>query len=173
MEDKKTGKEVALKKKAVAAESKATAEKTEKTVKKEKVKTEAIEKPKESAEALAKRRKLQARIKAKKKHFFNWRFEKKLIRKKSNKDRQKWRKPRGIDIKREAHYGLIPDSGYGLDNDIRFLHPSGLKETRIANLKELESAGKETAIRIKAGIGKKKRKELVVQALKRGYKVLN
>ncbi|MBU0636309.1 hypothetical protein KKE06_04760 [Candidatus Micrarchaeota archaeon] len=119
------------------------------------------------------RRKVQRKIAGKKRPTFKGRFGKRSIRKKGNKKWQRWRRPRGIDIRRTKEYGRIPRSGYGTSKKIRDLHPSGWKENHIANLQELVSLENPGVVRLKAGIGQKKRKNILKEARKKGMQVLN
>lgn len=90
---------------------------------------------------------------------------------------EKWRAPKGIHSKQRMHIkhkGFIPSPGYGSPKSIRGLHPCGLSEVLVSNIKQLETmdAGKE-CIRISATLGKKKRTELVAKAKEMKIKVLN
>lgn len=155
--------------KVTGKEQAKTAKKTEgaaKTAKKEKIKYTPTKEQK-------KQRKKQKKVLSKKRPKFSGRFGKSGIRRKKVKKWAKWRKPRGIDIKRNKFYGRTPNSGYGTNKEIRGLHPSGLKEVLIANIAELEKIEKNAAIRFKAGIGKKKRKLLIQEAKKKELRMLN
>ena len=129
--------------------------------------------PKENAEQKKTREQLRAQIAVKNRPRFRGRFGKPNVRRKGIEKWQKWRKPRGIDIRKGIHKGRIPNSGYGTPRKIRFLHPSGLAEVRIANLRELDALFGHAAVRIQASVGKKKRKELVLRAQAKGFFVLN
>ncbi len=120
-----------------------------------------------------KRAKIQARIAQKKRTKFMGRFGKPNVRRKSIEKWQKWRKPRGIDIRRGEHKGKRPNSGFGTPREIRGLHPSGFEEVRIASLNEIKGLKSGIAIRIQAGTGKKKRKQMITEAKQKGIHVLN
>ena len=87
-----------------------------------------------------------------------------------------WRKPRGIDNKlriKRSGFGPLPRIGYRQPASIRGMHPSGKRESLVHNAAELAAAGKQSAIRIGATVGAKKRKQLVEKAKQLGLKVLN
>ena len=88
-----------------------------------------------------------------------------------------WRKPKGIDnhmrlsVKGWPHLVKI---GYGVPMEVRYLHPSGLKDVLVHNLSELELLSPETdAARIAAGVGRRKRIEIAKRAKSLGIRVLN
>lgn len=89
----------------------------------------------------------------------------------------KWRKPKGIHSKlkvREKSKGKMPSPGYGKPKELRYLHPSGLKEVLVSNIKELEKINPEKeAVRISHSVGKKKRTEILKKAEELKIKVLN
>ena len=91
--------------------------------------------------------------------------------------KESWRRPRGIHSKvriRKKGKIKIPSVGYGAPKELRFLHPSGLKEVLISNLKDLEKVDPKTqAIRIAHTVGEKKRKEIIKKAEEMKIKVLN
>lgn len=120
-----------------------------------------------------KRAKIQALIVQKKRTRFRGRFGKPNVRRKSIEKWQKWRKPRGIDIRRGEHKGKRPNSGFGSPRETRGLHPSGFEEVRIASLNEIRGLKSGIAIRIQAGIGQKKRKQMILDAKQKGIHVLN
>ncbi len=117
-------------------------------------------------------KKLQDRIKAKKRHWFRGRFGKKSIRRLSIEKWQKWRRPRGTDISRNKEDGLVVESGYRTANETRFVHPSGFREQRVFSVSDFP---KETnvAIRIGRTVGKKKRGVIAQRARELGFKILN
>lgn len=88
-----------------------------------------------------------------------------------------WRKPRGLDSKlrvKEKSKGSLPSIGYRAPKNLRGLHPSGLKEVLIQNLKDLKRIDKEKeAGRIAHSIGKKKKKLILEKAKELGIKILN
>lgn len=90
---------------------------------------------------------------------------------------EKWRKPRGRDSKmriRKRGKGKMPTIGYRVPRDTRGLHPSGLSEVMITNTAELErvDAGKQ-AIRIAAGVGGRKKTQILKKASDLKIRVLN
>jgi len=88
-----------------------------------------------------------------------------------------WRRPRGTHTKlkvREKSKGFMPNPGYGAPRELRYLHPSGLREILIQNLKDLEKINKEKeAIMIAHTIGERKRKIIVDKANELKIKILN
>jgi len=91
--------------------------------------------------------------------------------------KESWRKPRGIHSKvriRKKGKIKMPSVGYGAPKELRFLHPSGLKEILVSNLKDLEKVDPKTqAIRIAHTVGEKKRKEIIKKAEEMKIKILN
>jgi large subunit ribosomal protein L32e len=91
--------------------------------------------------------------------------------------KESWRRPRGIHSKvriRKKGKIKMPSVGYGAPKELRFLHPSGLKEVLISNLKDLEKVDPKTqAIRIAHTVGEKKRKEIIKKAEELKIKILN
>jgi large subunit ribosomal protein L32e len=91
--------------------------------------------------------------------------------------KESWRRPRGIHSKvriRKKGKIKMPSVGYGAPKELRFLHPSGLKEVLISNLKDLEKVDPKTqAIRIAHTVGEKKRKEIIKKAEEMKIKILN
>ena len=91
--------------------------------------------------------------------------------------KESWRGPRGIHSKvriRKKGKIKMPSVGYGAPKELRFLHPSGLKEVLISNLKDLEKVDPKTqAIRIAHTVGEKKRKEIIKKAEEMKIKILN
>jgi large subunit ribosomal protein L32e len=76
--------------------------------------------------------------------------------------------------RRERGKGRMPSVGYGAPRELRYLHPSGLKEVLIFNLNGLgEIDKKNEAARISHSIGEKKRKEILKKAEELKVKVLN
>ena len=90
--------------------------------------------------------------------------------------KNKWRKPRGINsyqrMGRKA-FGAKPKIGYGKKRGSRGLHPSGLREVLVENLKQLEGLEEGVVVRICAGVGKRKKELLVAKAVEKGLRVLN
>jgi large subunit ribosomal protein L32e len=91
--------------------------------------------------------------------------------------KESWRRPRGIHSKiriRKKGKIKMPSVGYGAPKELRFLHPSGLKEVLVSNLKDLEKVDPKTQeIRIAHTVGEKKRKEIIKKAEEMKIKILN
>lgn len=89
----------------------------------------------------------------------------------------KWRRPKGLHSKlkdKEKSKGKMPSPGYGKSKELRYLHPSGLKEVLVYNVKEIEKINPEKeAIRISGKVGKKKKVEILKKAEELKIKVLN
>ncbi|MDD1727723.1 MAG: 50S ribosomal protein L32e [Methanospirillum sp.] len=88
-----------------------------------------------------------------------------------------WRRPRGLHSKqrklRKAK-GPHPDPGYGSPLAVRGMHPCGLREVRVCNLKDIEGVDAATqAIRIGATVGLKKREIIQNKAAEAKIRVLN
>jgi large subunit ribosomal protein L32e len=88
-----------------------------------------------------------------------------------------WRRPKGIDSKmrkQKKGWPAIVKIGYRGPSKVRGLHPTGLAEKIVHNLKELESVipGKEVA-RIGSTVGAKKRAEIFKRAKELGIRILN
>ena len=88
-----------------------------------------------------------------------------------------WRRPKGINSKiAQKRKGKLPmpTVGYGAPKKLRYLHPSGLKDILIHNLKDLENINVEKeAVRIASAIGKKKRSEILKKSEEMKLRVLN
>jgi len=88
-----------------------------------------------------------------------------------------WRIPRGTHTKlkiKEKSKGSMPNVGYGAPRKLRGLHPSGLKEVMIYNLKDIEKIDKEKeAGRLSSSIGKKKKKIILDRAKQLQIRILN
>ena len=68
----------------------------------------------------------------------------------------------------------MPTVGYGAPKKLKYLHPSGLKDILIHNLKDLENINVEKeAVRIASAIGKKKRSEILKKSEEMKLRVLN
>jgi large subunit ribosomal protein L32e len=91
--------------------------------------------------------------------------------------KESWRRPRGIHSKiriRKKGKIKMPSVGYGAPKELKFFHPSGLKEVLVSNLKDLEKVDPKTqAIRIAHTVGEKKRKEIIKKAEEMKIKILN
>ena len=91
--------------------------------------------------------------------------------------RDSWRRPRGLHSKqrklRKAK-GPHPAPGYGSPVAVRGMHPCGLKEVHVFNLKDLEGVNPEVqAIRIAATVGRKKREVVQNKAAELKIRILN
>ena len=88
-----------------------------------------------------------------------------------------WRKPRGRHSKMRKRLGgklASPAVGYGTKKGLRGLHPSGYREVLVYNPDALDTVDKKThAARIAAGVGKRKRGEILKKAKKLKLVVLN
>ncbi|HLC92548.1 MAG TPA: eL32 family ribosomal protein [archaeon] len=158
-------------KKAAVSETKAAAKETKPAVKKEKV-------PKKSRKVILKKSKdaselvLKVRLKAGT-PTFRGRFGKRNIRRKSIPKWNVWRVPRGIDVKKSMADGYMPRVGFATPREIRHVHPSGYRESSVKTMNELLAVPKGNAIRIVAGLGRKKKIGIVDKAIEMGVKVLN
>ncbi len=104
---------------------------------------------------------------------FRGRFGKRSIRRKSKEKWDKWRVPRGIDVKRVASDGFVPSIGYSKPRELRHVHPSGFNEVLVRSVRELDFLSKGVAVRVSSGIGRRKKLVIVDKAIERGLKVLN
>ena len=89
---------------------------------------------------------------------------------------ESWRRPKGDQNKsRRKLKGkpITPIIGFGTGAMKKGLHPSGLREVLINNLKELEALEMGVAARIASTVGKKKRKDIIALAEKKKIHVLN
>ncbi|MEM5766501.1 MAG: 50S ribosomal protein L32e [Candidatus Aenigmatarchaeota archaeon] len=88
-----------------------------------------------------------------------------------------WRRPKGMRSKirlRKKGKLKMPSVGYGAPRSLRFLHPSGLQEVLVSNLKDLEKVdAQKQAIKIAHTVGKKKRGLILKKAEELKIKVLN
>jgi large subunit ribosomal protein L32e len=98
----------------------------------------------------------------------SWRYKKLKVN---------WRKPKGIDNKMRLQMKGWPPLvkvGYRSNRIGRGLHPSGLQEIIIHNVKELSQIDPKTqAARIAGTVGLKKRLEILKEARRIGVRVLN
>jgi large subunit ribosomal protein L32e len=89
----------------------------------------------------------------------------------------KWRRGQGMHGKLRRHEkskGKMPSPGYGAPKELRYLHPSGLKEVLVFNFNDLQKIDQKTeAVKIAHTVGKKKRTELLKKAEELKIKVLN
>ena len=88
-----------------------------------------------------------------------------------------WRRPDGKHNKirdNKKGKGEVPSIGYGADRRTRFLHPSGLEDIMVNNIKEVQELDPEKqAARISSRVGGRKKAILVEELKKRKVKVLN
>jgi large subunit ribosomal protein L32e len=88
-----------------------------------------------------------------------------------------WRKPRGLQSKVRLKlngYRRPISSGYSSPKAVRGLHPSGLKQIRVSNVKELENLDFKTdGIIIASTVGMIKRIDIAKKALEKKISVLN
>ncbi len=91
--------------------------------------------------------------------------------------KKRWRRPRGIHNKlrkKEKSKGRFVTIGYRTEKSKRGLHPSGLKEVYVQNIKDLEKIdNKKQAARLSKTIGKKKKPVILEKAKELKIKVLN
>ncbi|MBI4043791.1 MAG: hypothetical protein HY393_03220 [Candidatus Diapherotrites archaeon] len=118
-------------------------------------------------------KKARKKIRQKWKPDFRGRFGKRQFRRLTKEKWSKWHHPRGIDIRREQAKGNIPSTGYRVSWEIRGLHPSGLKEFLVNNVRDVSAVPPGSAVRISAGVGRKKRVEVLKAALERKVYVVN
>ncbi len=89
----------------------------------------------------------------------------------------KWRKPVGDHSKMRQHYGYrrnVVSIGFGSPKGARYLHPSGFKEVRVWNVKDLERIDpKLEAARVAHQVGMKKRLDIESKADELGIRILN
>ena len=89
-----------------------------------------------------------------------------------------WRKPKGIDHhqrkqKSRGRPGLVK-VGYGGPRDAKGLHPSGFTDNLVFNISDLEKLDpKKDGVRFGHSVGTKKRKEIVVKAIEKKFKIFN
>ena len=89
-----------------------------------------------------------------------------------------WRKPKGIDHhqrkqKSRGRPGLVK-VGYGGPRDAKGLHPSGFTDNLVFNISDLEKLDpKKDGVRFGHSVGTKKRKEIVIKAVEKKFKIFN
>lgn len=90
---------------------------------------------------------------------------------------ESWRRPRGKDSKQRRGLeskGAWPTVGYSQPRGIRGLHPTGLQDLLVHNVRELDGVdGKTTAVRIAGAVGSLKRADIVKRAGELKIRVLN
>lgn len=95
---------------------------------------------------------------------------------KRSKLSESWRRQRGIHNKIRGHIvakGARVQAGYGRPKALRGFHPSGYMERIVCNVDDVDSVGKNEAIKVASGVGMKKRLEIEEKAAGLGIKVLN
>ncbi len=89
-----------------------------------------------------------------------------------------WRKPKGKDNhqrkqKSRGRPGIVKE-GYRGPKVSRGLHPSGYTDNLVYDLNDLEKLNPKTdGVRFGHGVGTKKRKEIIVKAIEKKFKVFN
>ena len=89
-----------------------------------------------------------------------------------------WRKPKGVDNhqrkqKSRGRPGLVK-VGYGTPKIARGLHPSGYTDNLVFNVNDLEKLDPKTdGVRFAHGVRAKKRKEIIIKAIEKKFKVFN
>ncbi|MDO8740373.1 MAG: 50S ribosomal protein L32e [Candidatus Woesearchaeota archaeon] len=90
---------------------------------------------------------------------------------------RKWRKPKGIHSKMRHHFkGKIRcvAHGWGSPLEVKYLHPSGLKQIFVHTVDDLKKINAKTeGAMIAATVGMKKKFEILKKAMELGIKVLN
>lgn len=67
-----------------------------------------------------------------------------------------------------------PNIGYRSPKKVRGLHPSGLKEITITNIKEVDNLSpKEYGVKISSKVGANKRKDLIEELKKKKFTIFN
>ncbi|MEM0475286.1 MAG: 50S ribosomal protein L32e [Candidatus Norongarragalinales archaeon] len=103
-------------------------------------------------------------------------FERQNIHLKKRVARTGWRKPRGVDNKQRIYrfgFGASPNIGYRNARATRGLHPCGLREVRVFNVRDLEKLDSlKHAVRIAAGVSRRKREAIRTRAAQLDLKVL-
>ncbi|KSW12372.1 50S ribosomal protein L32 [Pyrodictium occultum] len=116
---------------------------------------------------------VRKRLKSKKPEFLRtlwWKFPK-------FKNDPKWRRPKGIDnpirLKLKGRQPMV-EIGYGSPAAVRGFHPTGLQPVRVSSPAELENLDPSRHIvYIAAGVGLRKRLEILKKAREKGFKVAN
>lgn len=89
----------------------------------------------------------------------------------------RWRKPRGTANKKRMRWkscGSSPRVGYKNPALLRGIHPCGMREFIVRNVKELDGIDKKTtAVRIVSAVGRRKRAAIEAKAKELGLRVLN
>jgi len=88
----------------------------------------------------------------------------------------KWRRPKGLHSKMRKKlkgYRKSPSPGYGSPNEVKGVHPSGLKQILVNSIKDLEKIESDSGIILSSKIGLRKKIELVKEAIEKKIKILN
>jgi len=89
-----------------------------------------------------------------------------------------WRKPKGVDShqrkqKSRGRMGIVK-VGYGGPKIAKGLHPSGFTDNLVFNINDLEKLDpKIDGVRLGHAVGTKKRKEIIIKAIEKKFKVFN
>ena len=89
-----------------------------------------------------------------------------------------WRKPKGVDShqrkqKSRGRMGIVK-VGYGGPRIAKGLHPSGYTDNLVFNINDLEKLDPKTdGVRLGHAVGTKKRKEIIIKAIEKKFKVFN
>ncbi len=89
-----------------------------------------------------------------------------------------WRKPKGVDShqrkqKSRGRMGIVK-VGYGGPKIAKGLHPSGFTDNLVFNINDLEKLDPKTdGVRLGHAVGTKKRKEIIIKAIEKKFKVFN
>jgi large subunit ribosomal protein L32e len=88
-----------------------------------------------------------------------------------------YRRPKGCDNKSrmKMNAGIkTPNIGYRTPKKVRGLHPSGLKEITITNIKEVNNLSpKEYGVKISSKVGANKRKDLIEALKSKKFTIFN
>lgn len=87
-----------------------------------------------------------------------------------------WRRPRGHDNKQrigKKYMARKPQIGWGQSAAVYGLHPSGKKEVRVENEKQLQAAVGDVVIRVAGKVGNRLKKKLLAIAASKKLRVLN
>lgn len=113
------------------------------------------------------RKKLKARI-PKVVRQESWRYQ---------RVKEAWRRPRGVTNKmrrRQRGWPKTVSAGYKTPNELRHLHPSGLREVNVNRVEDLERLDAKTYVaRISHTVGEKKRVAIVNRAKELQIRIVN
>jgi len=104
----------------------------------------------------------------------------KLVRQESwryNRVKESWRRPRGVTNKtrrRKRGWPKRVSVGYKTPNELRHLHPSGLREVRVDRVEDLERLDAKVCVaRISHTVGEKKRVTIIDRAKELQIRIVN